>query len=103
MNGKMATLGELLSLLGIFILVVGIVLVIVGVISVIARRSSRRNGDKEGEGKRNEGKVRAGGVVIVGPIPVIFGTDWKTLVIAVIAAITFIVIYAMVSSSWSLP
>ena len=98
----METLGELLPLIGFSILLIGIALIIIGAVLMAARRGSKRDSDKRNEGERNKRKFRAGGVVVVGPIPIIFGTDWKTIVIAVVAAIALIAIYAIVSSSWGL-
>ena len=73
--------------IGILLIIVGVIVVLLAVILTSAR----------GTGKS---KVRAGGVIMIGPIPIIFGTDKKsiktivTLALALtVAAIIFLIIY----------
>ncbi len=83
----------LLASIGLLVLFVGIVLVVLGILLTISRRrsSEKRKGESEPGDKR--GKVRGGGVVLIGPIPIIFGTDRKALLIAVAASLVFMVLY----------
>lgn len=48
--------------------------------------------------KKGKGKVKAGGAVIIGPVPIIFGTDRKSLktVLLLSMALTVLLIVAMV-------
>ncbi|WXG43490.1 MAG: DUF131 domain-containing protein [Promethearchaeati archaeon SRVP18_Atabeyarchaeia-1] len=88
----MRSLGSLLSAIGFLILLIGIILTIIGLALSIVKRSSR--GKKtEGQDERERGRTRGGGVVMIGPIPIIFGTDRKIVLIAVAVAIVFMVIY----------
>lgn len=73
--------------IGIILIIVGVIVILLAVILTSAR----------GTGKS---KVRAGGVIMIGPIPIIFGTDKKsiktivTLALALtVAAIIFLIIY----------
>jgi uncharacterized protein (TIGR00304 family) len=73
--------------IGILLIIVGVIVILLAVILTSAR----------GTGKS---KVRAGGVIMIGPIPIIFGTDKKsvktivTLALALtVAAIIFFIIY----------
>jgi uncharacterized protein (TIGR00304 family) len=91
----MQSLEEMLPFIGIVILLIGIALIIIGAFLASTEGSSRKNKDEEQEGEEKREKVRAGGVVVVGPIPIIFGTDWKAVLIAVVAAIVLIVIYTL--------
>jgi uncharacterized protein (TIGR00304 family) len=75
-----------LVLIGIGIIVVGFLVVFLGM--AMSGRSS------EGGEKRTE--VRGGGVIMIGPIPIIFGSDSKWTSIAIVLAIVLIVI-ALVS------
>ena len=95
----MGLLGELLPSVGFLVLLIGLALVVLGVVLVIARRGSKRNRGNVKEGERNKRELRAGGVVIFGPIPIIFGTDRKTLLIAVVAVFALIAFYILLSSS----
>ena len=62
----------------------GLVLVFVGFgILVVSMLSGR---DREG------GRVSGGGVVMVGPIPIIFGTDAKWASVAIVLAIVLVVL-----------
>jgi uncharacterized protein (TIGR00304 family) len=78
----------------------GAVLVVAGIVVIVAAiiaASTRGAGKNKEEG---EGRVKAAGVIMIGPIPIIFGTDKKSVktVLAlalalVIAAIIFMVLY----------
>jgi uncharacterized protein (TIGR00304 family) len=81
---------------------VGFVLIAVGVLIVIAAilvsssKSAKKPGKEEGEDEAGS-KVRGGGVIMIGPIPIIFGTDKKSvksvLVLALILTVLLIVWY----------
>ncbi len=61
---------------------VGIALILIGLLVVILAflfRSTRTGG---------KAKIQAGGVVIIGPVPIVFGTDKKALKTVLILAIT---------------
>jgi uncharacterized protein (TIGR00304 family) len=88
--------------LGVFY-AVGFALVIAGIALIVAaiiRASTRQHngeeaekGEKEGEG---ESHVRGAGVIMIGPIPIIFGTDKKSvktvLALALALSIVFLII-----------
>ena len=74
---------QLLFSLGAILLFIGFVITFVAVILLVITAM------------RGKGKVRGGGAVIIGPFPVIFGTDKesvKVLLLLSIALITLIVI-----------
>lgn len=67
---------EKLIPLGIILILVGMVIVIVGGI---------------GMAMEEKGEVKGGGVVLIGPIPIIFGTDKRfALILAIVALIIMI-------------
>jgi Predicted membrane protein len=82
--------------LGVFY-AVGFALVVAGVALIVAaliRASTRQQSEKdEGEG---ESHVRGAGVIMIGPIPIIFGTDKKSvktvLALALALSIVFLII-----------
>jgi uncharacterized protein (TIGR00304 family) len=83
--------------LGVFY-AVGFALVIVGItliVAAIVRASMRQRGEKSKEGE-GESNVRTAGVIMIGPIPIIFGTDKKSvktvLVLALALSIVFLII-----------
>ena len=51
-----------------------------------------------------KGKVKAAGVIMIGPLPIIFGTDKKTVktVLLLALALTLAVIIAMIIYLWLL-
>jgi len=51
-----------------------------------------------------EGKVKAAGVIMIGPIPIIFGTDKKSVksVLAIALALTIALVVATVIYYWLL-
>ena len=82
-----------------FLIPLGIILIIIGSVFIFLEiffnivREKREEPDKEEEQrKKTKTKVRGGGVVLIGPIPIIFGTDRKFLIIAVILAIILMLI-----------
>jgi uncharacterized protein (TIGR00304 family) len=76
----------------------GIALVIVGVVIIVAAIILASTGG----GKK--GKVQAAGVIMIGPIPIIFGTDKKAVktVLALALALTIIVLIIIVVNYWLL-
>ena len=65
----------------------GILLALVGVGMMVAASVS--------SGERSGGEVRGGGVVMVGPIPIIFGSDARWASVAIVLAIVLIVLYLL--------
>jgi len=63
---------------GLVILLVGIVVVAVSLFSP--------------DGRIGRGKTKFGGVVMVGPIPIVFGSDAKWASVAVVLAIVLLVV-----------
>ena len=70
-----------LVFIGIAIIFAGFLVVFLGMLA---------SGKSPEEGERR--KVRGGGVIMVGPIPIIFGSDPKWTSIAIVLAIVLIVI-----------
>jgi uncharacterized protein (TIGR00304 family) len=66
------------------LILVGMVLVLVGMGVIVAAMLSQ--GRKEGT------EVKGGGVVMVGPVPIIFGSDMRWAGVAVVLAILLIVL-----------
>ncbi len=80
---------------------VGIAIVIVGIILIVAAIIRASIGtEKEGKG----GKVRGAGVIMIGPIPIIFGTDKKSVkaVLALALALTVVFLITLILYYWLL-
>jgi uncharacterized protein (TIGR00304 family) len=77
--------------------VLGLVLVVVGVILVVATLilASMRKG--KGEGKS---QVRGAGVIMVGPIPIIFGTDKKSVKEVLALAVALSIVVLIITLVW---
>ena len=73
----------------------GAALIIVGVIVIVAAIIAAKGKD---------GKVKAAGVIMIGPIPIIFGTDKKSVkaVLALALALVIAAIVAMLVFYWLL-
>jgi len=80
---------QLLSSVGLTLVFAGLALILVAVVWLFARSS------------RGKGSVKGGGVVVIGPVPIIFGTDKetvKTLFILSIILVALLLIWAVISS-----
>ena len=77
--------------MGIVLILVGIPIIVIAVI-VLSMRSAGKS------------KIRGGGAVIIGPIPIIFGTDKKSLktIISLSLALTILLISVLVIRYWLL-
>jgi uncharacterized protein (TIGR00304 family) len=84
---------SLLTSVGFLVFFVGIALILLGILLTIIKGRPREEEKDENETESKRGKVRGGGVVLIGPIPIIFGTDRKTLLIAVVASLILMLIY----------
>ena len=71
--------------LGIALIFIGVLFIIVAIVLISV------------SGAKSEGRVRGGGVIMIGPIPIIFGTDRKSLktVVLLSLALTVLAIVAM--------
>lgn len=78
----------------------GFVLILVGiVVSVAALLWLVLSGAKSGGGGKGA-RVRGGGVIIVGPVPIVFGTDRqsvKVLLVLAIVLVTLLLVWTVVS------
>lgn len=74
-----------------FLYTLGIALIFVGVLVIVAAVLISVFGG-------GKGKVRGGGAIIVGPVPIIFGTDQKSLktVLLLSLALTIMLVVAIV-------
>lgn len=87
-----------------FLWTVGFVLVVVGFVIVAAALfwillSESRSGKGEG----GESRVRGGGVIIIGPVPIVFGTDKQSVKVVLVLAIVLVVlllVLTLFSQGW---
>ncbi len=77
-----------------FLIVAGILLIIFGffLITFGMMRSSRESEERDAEQEIGEKKVKGGGVILIGPIPIVFGTDKKYALILMILAIVLMLL-----------
>ncbi|MEM4140619.1 MAG: DUF131 domain-containing protein [Nitrososphaeria archaeon] len=78
--------------LGLTFFILGFILIFIGIILSIFTKITSREG---------EAKVEGGGVVLIGPIPIAFGTSGKWVVIALILALALMLVY-MIFGRWFL-
>lgn len=71
--------------LGVALIFVGVLLIVVAVVLLSVSRAGK-------------GKVKGGGAIIIGPVPIIFGTDSKSLktVLLLSLALTVMLVVAIV-------
>ncbi|BDR92990.1 TIGR00304 family membrane protein [Vulcanisaeta souniana] len=77
-----------------------IVMALLGVILIIidAMREQKREENKEEEKKEKEGKkTSVGGVVLIGPIPIVFGNDSSVIKWAMVLTIIVVVLFILLT------
>lgn len=72
-----------------YLVLAGMILALVGIGVMLAALAS--------SARRSGGEVKGGGVVMIGPIPIIFGSDARWASIAIVLAIVLIVLYLFVA------
>ena len=76
---------ELLSSVGFALIIVGILIIVVAVLLLSTRSVGK-----------SHGKIKGGGVVMIGPVPIIFGTDKKSLKAVLFLSIVLTVLVLIV-------
>ncbi len=72
-----------------FLAAIGIMLIILGFFLVFAgTMQAKGNGSKE----ITQEKVRGGGVILIGPVPIVFGTDRRYALLFMILAIVLMLL-----------
>ncbi len=93
--------GESLWDIGFVLVVLGFVIVAVALFWVVLSGSRTKN--REGEKEGGERRVRGGGVIIIGPVPIVFGTDRqsvKVLLVLAIVLVALLLVFTVVSQGW---
>ena len=75
--------------------VVGVLVILVGfvILFLATIQAGRSRGDDESQKKT---EVKGGGVVLIGPIPIVFGSDAKWASVAIVLAIILVLISLLV-------
>ena len=72
--------GDSLILIGITAIVIGMILIFLGTALQTTAKTEKRE------------QIKTGGIVLIGPIPIIFGNDKGMIIIGIIAAIIIIIL-----------
>ncbi len=84
--------------------VIGVVIIVLGVLVIVyalGRSGSSKEREGEAEQERESGRVKGGGVIIIGPVPIVFGSDKKTVRSLLILAIVLMVLVLAVTVVWN--
>jgi uncharacterized protein (TIGR00304 family) len=73
---------------GLVLLIGGSILVLIGILLLIFTRTYRK-----------EAKVEGGGVILLGPIPIVFGTNTKWVIVALILTIILMAL-SLLANLW---
>jgi len=79
------------AFLGFIFVFIGILLFMFGFGSISVNQDFEKMGDESFE-PRKKTSVKGGGVVLIGPIPIVFGSNWKIAVLLIVLAILLIII-----------
>lgn len=77
-----------------FLIAAGILLIILGffLITFGMMRSARESEERDTGQETGKKRVKGGGVILIGPIPIVFGTDKKYALILMILAIVLMLL-----------
>jgi len=79
------------AFLGFICIFIAILLFMFGFVSTAADISSLKVEEDNGYYPQKKTSVKGGGVVLIGPIPIVFGSSWKIAVIMIVLVIVLIV------------
>lgn len=71
--------------LGMLLVFAGFVIIFIGIAGSVLRR----------EAADEPGSVRAGGVIFIGPVPLVFGTDKTMVLLSIAGAVLLLAAYAV--------
>ncbi|MGC9444592.1 MAG: TIGR00304 family membrane protein, partial [Candidatus Methanospirareceae archaeon] len=74
------------------IVLIGMLVILLGVFSMAYQTWKINGGDSEGGEVKPETTVRGGGVIMIGPIPIVFGSDADAVKVALILTIVVMVL-----------
>jgi len=75
----------LLIMLGIILIMLGLFILVFWVITRSVQESAGING-------KENANVKAGGVIMIGPVPIVFGSNRRSALMAIILAIVLIIL-----------
>jgi uncharacterized protein (TIGR00304 family) len=81
------------------LMIVGIVLILIGFLMLILPQASEKRGTndhlEDAEEKVKGKNIRGGAVVMIGPIPILVGSDPKTALLMMLIALVIMLVWAM--------
>ncbi|MDK2892692.1 DUF131 domain-containing protein [Methanohalophilus sp.] len=88
-------------MIGDFLIIVGMILLIYGVLLMVKSGVSSQNNGKKQNGSdsgfentvREQSHFSGGGVIMIGPIPIVFGSDSKGAEVAMKLAVVLVLLY----------
>lgn len=80
------------------LMAVGLALIIIGVIALLWPESKRDGAYKEDQEKSDAGgtKVKGGAIVMIGPIPIVIGSDFKITLLLMLIALTIMITWGLI-------
>jgi uncharacterized protein (TIGR00304 family) len=81
------------AFLGFIFLFLAVIIFLFGIVSNYNISSNQDDGIEP----KKKTSVKGGGVVLIGPIPIIFGSNWKITLVMIILAIVLIIVWVLAS------
>ncbi len=85
---------NLLIMIGVVMIMLGLFLMVFWMITRSVQKSSGVNVSPEGKEEKDE-RIKGGGVIMIGPVPVVFGTDKKYAILAMTLTIVLMLLVIM--------
>ncbi len=78
--------------LGLTLMFLGFILITAGILCIFYNAWKHAIKPEEMEGEEKKAEVKGGGIIMIGPIPIIFGTDMGSLKVLMVIAIFLVLI-----------
>ena len=84
-SGLFATIGFLCVFLAVIVYIIGLMRSITP--------DERVSNDVFNDQSSKKPSIRTGGVILIGPVPIVFGSNWKIIMVMLIVAVFFLLLF----------
>ena len=83
---------SLLITIGIIFIILGFLSLAIGIMSSAMENEAHEKKGSWNTGEESGEKIKGAGVILIGPIPIVFGTDKRSAILAILLAIALMMV-----------